>query len=275
MISKINMNNEPLVSVLFQVNRIDGFVKAAVDSIFNQTFNNFEVVVITETHLLEQLRSELKQYDQRLRIIGHNFKGLGIALNIGLLNSKAEFIAKMDADDISLPERLELQVEFLTKNKDIKAVFSRVSTIDKMDNILRKNSPYLSPKTINLVLPFFCCVAHPTVMFRKSYIMSLGGYNNEKIDDYDLWLRILENNPNLHQLAMIDRVLLHYRLHDLQYTANPNYKMLKRWNLILKVKMFLETYKLKYLFAIFIPTWLGRLAFYFYRYFNVQTKKSP
>lgn len=189
-------------------------VKKAIDSILNQTFSDYEFIIILDNPQNIKLKKILTDYekkDKRIKLIFNTENiGLAMSLNKGIENSNYEIIARMDADDISLPFRFEKEIEFLEKHKDIDLVSSTVIVIDEDDNEVRTRFPYFkNAKNINKALEKNNFISHPCAMFRKKAFMNVGKYRNfPTAQDYDLWLRFIDNNSNAY---IFREPLLKYR----------------------------------------------------------------
>lgn len=185
-------------------------LKRAVDSILNQTFSDFEFIIIDDcsTDNSWNILQEYEKQDKRVRIF-RNEKNLGLAenLNKGLKLSKADIVARMDSDDYSHPKRLEKQYSFLLKKPNVDILGTGINLIVN-DKCIK---PYFYPTNhieIIKLMQKMSPLAHPTVMYKKDVILSVGGYNKnlKRTEDYDLWLR-LKDKVNF---ANLDEVLLDY-----------------------------------------------------------------
>ncbi|EEG10437.1 glycosyltransferase [Pseudogulbenkiania ferrooxidans] len=246
----------PVVSVLLPVNRVDRFFIPAVESILTQTLQDFELIIIANGCSTEHLNKIRLTYGDhnRVRILNTEIKGLPFALNLGVHNARGLYIARMDADDISIPERLEKQLNTLEQNKKIGVVSSGVDFIDENDQAIREGKfPELTDKDHRRLLPLICCIAHPTVMVRKEIINKLGGYSFGSFsEDYDLWLRIMRELPEV-EFYRIPESLLKYRRHGNQATSSKNIKKIRAYNSALKIRELFLSRKLKFIIGIILP----------------------
>lgn len=207
------------VSVLLPVNRDDGYLDTAVDSILNQTFRDFELLIIANncTDDLWFKIENFKKLDIRIKIFRLNLGGLTFALNYGLNIATGEYIARMDADDISLPERLQKQVDFLDKNTSVVILGAQISYIDDEGDLSLFTASILPKNPSEKVAYYKCPIYHPTVMFRKSTILAIGGYKYGFYgEDFELWLRCIKNNL---KIVNLPDTLLNYRIHDNQVSS--------------------------------------------------------
>ncbi len=183
----------PKVTVLMSVYNGETHLRDSVDSILDQTYEDFEFLILNNAST-DRTKEILELYDDpRIRLID-NDKNIGLirSLNRGLGLAKGEYIARMDADDISLPTRLEKQVDFLDSHDSIGVLGIRSWIIDESgDTLIRANHPIVHNEILAKILLDNCFV-HSSVMFRKKLIDTYGNYNNNAVlgEDYDLFLRL-------------------------------------------------------------------------------------
>ena len=180
----------PLISVVMSVYNGEKYLSEAIESILKQTYKDFEFIIVNDGSTdssLEIIREYQKQ-DNRIKIIDQENTGLAKALNNGIKITQGKYIARMDADDISLPERLEIQVQFLNENKTIGLVgLSAIAIDEKGEDICLLKRP-LSDCDIKEMLketsPFF----HGSVMFHKDLFDSVGSYPEELSIFFEDWV---------------------------------------------------------------------------------------
>lgn len=194
----------PKISVIMPVhNTKKEWLIESIESILNQTFTDFEFIIIDDSSTNEQF-NVIKQYNDK-RIIYYKLEPISLpqALNYGFNIANGEYIARMDADDISLPKRFEKQIKLLDAQKDISIVGSFYETFPEKQIITFPKYP----KCLDFILG--CCIAHPTVMLRKSDFQKYNlKYRDDYFcEDYDLWSRAIKylNFYNLQEK------LLYYR----------------------------------------------------------------
>jgi glycosyltransferase involved in cell wall biosynthesis len=202
----------PKVSVIMPVYNGARYVRNAVDSILNQTYENFEMIVVDDAS--EDGTNEiLSSYrDERLRLFcNNNNLGLAKSLNHAIKVSRGEYIARQDADDISHIQRLEGQVSFLDNNSEIAVLGTTTQWIDENGQTLLVWQQPTENKRIQQTLLTYCCLIHGSVMYRAQIVRDMGGYNENMRtgQDYDLWLRVSET----HDIACLPEVLYMYRRH--------------------------------------------------------------
>lgn len=207
------MLQKPLISVIMPVYNGMPFLKQAVESILEQSYKNFELIIVDDKSTDSSLSFAKKIKDKRVKII-RNLKNLGIAnsLNIAITSSKGNYIARMDSDDISLPERLEKQLKFLQKNKSISICGSFAYLInDKGETIGTKKYP-VKNKDLKKALNFYSPIIHPTFFGRTTFFKELSGYNPafEYAEDYEFLVR----SRVRYKMANVPEYLLKWRLWD-------------------------------------------------------------
>lgn len=215
------MNINPEISVVMTVFNGEKFIREAVDSILGQTFTDFEFIIVDNASTDATKRIISSYMEKRIRLI-ENKENLGQtkALNIGIKHSKGDFIARMDADDISSSERLALQHRYLTENESVAVVGSWHEEIDESGRHIKYFKMPTDPSEIKyyLISPgelAYFCVSHPTVLMRRNVLFDVGLYNEDYLaQDYDLWVRIVRK----HKIANVDRFLLKHRVSSMQQT---------------------------------------------------------
>jgi glycosyltransferase involved in cell wall biosynthesis len=203
------------VAVIMCAHNSEKYINQAVDSILSQSFGDFELIIVENgsTDKTWQIIQSFK--DSRIKAFQTPFQQLSFNLNFAMMQTAAEYIARMDTDDIARPDRLQKQVDFLDANPEICVVGS---AFEKFGDNLKKSEIILMPQTdgeIRKKLAFRFCFCHPSVMFRKNTIIQAGGYQGARhCQDIDLWLR-LSRDKNI-KFANLPAVLLDYRIHTAQ-----------------------------------------------------------
>lgn len=216
----------PKISIVMPLYNSGNLIHFTIKSILNQTHTNFELILINDASKDDTLNviKEYQKKDKRIKII-NNKQNLGISLasNKGLAAAKGKYIAMMDHDDISLPERFEKQIAYLEKNKDIFLIGTGNKYIDKDGNILNKIKTITNPDKIKKeIISGTNRICHPSIMFRNETKIKY----REKIyyaQDVDFFLQLLSENK---VLTNIPDVLFHYRVHDTQTSMEKRNKQL-------------------------------------------------
>lgn len=201
----------PEVTVLMPVYNGEKYLCETIESILGQSFTDFEFLIIDDGSKDKSAEIIFSFDDPRIRYVKNETnKGLPTTLNIGIDLARGEYIARMDADDISLPERLHEQVSFMRSHPEIAVCGAWIRTIGRTKSSINKY--FTDSEEIRASLLFNTSLAHPSVMIRKSMLTS----NNLRYDpadlhfeDYDLWVRLC----NYGKLANIPKVVLLYRVH--------------------------------------------------------------
>lgn len=198
------------ITVLLPVYNGEHFITEAVNSILNQHYTKFELLLIDDgsTDRTLQILESLAAHDARIRLYSRENRGLIATLNEGLSLCHTELVARMDADDYSMPERLALQKRYMDAHPQIAACGTGI--------IMYENGKIIVPRcggAFDIFCLFASPMAHPTVMYRRSAVLSVGGYAADMTaaEDYDLWVRMLHAGYGLDNLP---QPLLRYRTHS-------------------------------------------------------------
>lgn len=203
------------ISVVMSVYNGENFLSEAVESILNQTFENFEFIIISDgsTDKSSEILNSYAQQDSRIILVEQRNMGLVVSLNKGLEQARAPLIARMDADDVSLPHRLQTQKNYMDENLNIGVLGSAIIPINEQGIQGKALSyPPVGEKLDHYIYHYGSPLAHPSVMMRRDLVIEQGSYRQEfkHAEDYDLWLR-------LHKVSNIDNLaepLLQYRQHS-------------------------------------------------------------
>lgn len=202
----------PKVTVLMPVYNAADYVKEAIDSILNQTFDDFEFLIFNDGST-DSSADIVKSYkDQRIKFYDYaQNQGIVHHLNYGIEIAKGEYIARMDADDISLPRRFEKQVEFMNTNPNVGVCGTWFKIMDSQNEIRHP----ADNANIRLALLDYCALGHPTVMMRKKLVQEAGMRYEPKFcpaEDYWFWVFLSGHC----ELANLPEILLEYRVHQYQ-----------------------------------------------------------
>lgn len=210
----------PLVSVIMPTyNEPPQFLCCAIESIIHQTYTEWELLVLDDSTREETVCAiDSYLYDSRIRVFREKQRmGFVPALNIGLEKAKGKYIARMDGDDVSLPDRFEKEIDFLERHPKISVVGGQIDIIDE-NGVTISHRPYPNK---GILLELYSCIrcplAHPTVMMRRELIDAGYRYNVKlkMSEDLDLWLRILNDK---YKIENLDNTLLRYRVES-NFTA--------------------------------------------------------
>jgi glycosyltransferase involved in cell wall biosynthesis len=185
----------PTVSVVMSVYNAERFLRESVESILNQSFSDFEFIIVNDGSS-DGTRSILESYqDPRIILIHQENAGVTKALNSGLKLATGKYVARQDADDVSKPDRLSKQVAFLKANPAVGLLGTRFEFIDEHSQVTRLGALPTDNKTLQQRLPVINQFSHGSVMIRKEALDSVGLFREffKYAQDYDLWLRIAEH----------------------------------------------------------------------------------
>ncbi|MBU1890775.1 glycosyltransferase family 2 protein [Patescibacteria group bacterium] len=205
------MNQAPKISVIMCAYNEERHIDEAIQSILKQSFSDFEFIIVDDcsTDKTSQIIKRYKDQDQRIIVLtNENNLGLAGSKNRALGIAKGKYIAIMDADDISLPERLQLEYNYLESHPDIFLVGSSLIILDDKDKEVNRTKPPCTPEAIARELPKNNFMAQNTILFRRQ-----PGIKYRKnmciVEDYDFYLRLLTDNK---KLANLSEPLVKYRL---------------------------------------------------------------
>jgi len=213
-------NKCPEISVIMSIyNEPEEYLRRSIESILNQTFKDFEFIIILDNPKNEIARNIIEEYslkDERI-ISVKNEENIGLtkSLNKGLSIAKGEFIARMDADDISHPKRFEKQVNFLNKNNEYELCGTKAYFIDENGKILKNmsltiNNNLTSYDEIKQNIVKYNPFIHPSLMFKKRILNKIGLYdeNFKLAQDYDFLLRVCSK----YKCCILPEKLIYYRV---------------------------------------------------------------
>lgn len=204
-----------LISVVMSTYREpEKYIRPAVESILSQTLADFEFLIVLDAPdntAMQELLAEYAARDSRIRLL-KNEKNIGLvgSLNRALGEATGEFVARMDADDIAEPDRLEKELAYLREN-DLDFVAAVTRRIDEDGNpIAGSAAPQYSPAAVMASLRVSPCLPHPTWLLKREVYEALGGYRGmERCEDYDFALRALKRG---YRIGVCPAVLLNYRI---------------------------------------------------------------
>lgn len=248
----------PSVSILMAVNRLDKFLNASIESMLVQTFRDFEFIIVAN-NCEDELWKYLHTFsDSRIRLFRISLGGLSNALNFGIDQARGKYIARMDADDISLAHRLQVQHAFMLDHPSMVLTGCNSFLIDEQGEVLeQKFKFYEDDKAIRNMLPIRNTILHPAIMVKTDLMLQMGGYKyGHMSEDHELFIRIARNKDN--QLHNINEVLFYYRRHSGQITdisyARKNFCEISGF----LFTEFLLTLNFKYILGMFVASPLGR-----------------
>lgn len=207
------------VSIVMAVYNGADVIRTTVDSILNQTFGDFEFIIVDDCSRDDTVKIIESYQDPRIVLIKNRVNcGQTKSLNTGLRAAGGEYIARTDAGDISFPQRLEKQVAFLDKHPDVAVMGTSAIRYNEEGRIIDVVHMPTTEKAIKQRLLVTTPVVHISVMMRKNVIAPMGGYDDEfyVLADYELWSRLFING---HKLANIRTVLAGYMVSSASFGA--------------------------------------------------------
>ena len=208
------MTSTPTLSVVMSVYNAGAFLRPAVESVLAQTFADNEYLFIDDGST-DDSPNVLREYaarDPRIRLTVRPNKGLTVTLNEGLQLARGEFVARMDCDDISLPDRFEKQLAWFRANPDLVCIGGHFALIDEKGRLLTVLRPPSDDASIQkLLLAGHTAITHPAAMMRRDAALRVGGYDTffKTTQDLDLWLRLGE----VGKLGNVPQLVLKFRQH--------------------------------------------------------------
>lgn len=216
----------PKVTVLMPVYNAARYLREALDSVLSQTFADFELLIVDDASS-DASAAVIRQYhDRRIRLV-RNDSNLGVAgaLNRGIELARGRYLARMDADDICHPERLERQAAYLDGHPEVSVIAAQVELIGAGGEELgvwQQDREAVTWEEIRHQLPAANCLAHPSVMMRREVLLNYGYHAGAPYaQDYELWLRLAAKGCRIEKLA---QPLLKYRVHQASVTWRSNQK---------------------------------------------------
>lgn len=215
----MSTNNNPLVTVLLPAFNADKYLSPAIESILSQTFSDFEFLIINDGSSDHTEEIILSYKDSRIKYV-KNKKNLGLitTLNKGLELAKGKYIARMDADDIAMPKRLEKQFNFMEKHNEVGLCGSFLKNIGDQDNNVKFET---EDAHIRFRLLFSTYLRHPTAMLRQSVLLKhniIYRSTYKHVEDHKMWIEVSRYS----KLAILPEVLLQYRVHEYSISKSKN-----------------------------------------------------
>ncbi len=219
------MDEASLISVLMPVYNAEKYLKQSIESILNQSYSNFEFIIFDDASTDSSLSIIQSYEDPRIKIISSKTnKGYLIHLNHGLSIAQGEYIARMDADDISHSDRFQLQIDFLKRNEDHALVGTNYNYINEEGHpisYIQKPFLYKDNSDIQIYSLFYNPFLHPSIMLRRKDILELQLKYNPKFyvtEDFHFWTHLLFKKKG----ANLPQELISYRIHKNQITKTSS-----------------------------------------------------
>ncbi len=214
-------SSSPDITVLMSAFNAERYIIDSIESILSQTFTNFAFLIIDDGSTDSTAEIVESYRDPRIRLV-RNQKNIGLtrSLNKGIKLAESDYIARMDADDISLPNRLEKQFQCFKSDPSLTLCASRMEVIDENGCPTGIIYPTISPSLLPWRLLFGNQIPHTSVMLKRQALIELGGYAEwaKRSQDYELWARV----NHQHKVLMIPDILVYWRDHSSNITQIDN-----------------------------------------------------
>jgi len=222
----------PFLSVIMSVFNGEKYVRETVKSILNQSFRDFEFIIVNDGSTDRTLKILRSFNDERIKIINQENRGLTKSLNRGIRGSEGRYIGRIDCGDIAFKKKFEVQLNFLEENRDIWGIGTWANLIDKKGNIVGVLKYPTEYEKIRKVIQRYNPFVHPSLVFRKEMFDEIGLYDEsfEFAQDYDLMLRAVSK----FKIVNLPEVLLNYRISE---KAISSRKMKKQEYYALKARI--------------------------------------
>lgn len=204
--------SKPVVTFLMAVYNCEDFLRESIESMINQTFSDFEIIIINDASNDGSLDilNYFKNIDDRIFVFNNETNlGLTKSLNLGLKLARGKYIARQDADDISYSTRIEKQVSFLESHPEVVLLGAKHVDFDGLSSVV---SPYFTSDEIHRNINLFNPISHSSAMFRRDIFLTAGMYDESFItsQDFDAWNRLALHGS----VSMLDDILIKRNIHD-------------------------------------------------------------
>jgi len=209
----------PTVSIIMPVYNGSLYIRPAIESVLNQDFSDFELIIVNDGSTDETAEIVRSYTDSRIILINQENQGVARSLNNALKSARGKYIRRHDADDVSMNDDLQVQVDFLEDHPEFALVCSQIAYMtDRGKRAMKYRNPhndfFEGRNYVEVDYDMYMKyrpVIHATVLMKRDVLMSLGGYRTEFLtsEDVDLWLRFLDN----HRIAVLNQCHYYVRLH--------------------------------------------------------------
>lgn len=237
---KDKKGNPVYISIILSTYNEEKYIYQAIESVLNQSYPYFEFIIVNDGSTDGTLKIVQEFKDERIRIIDKKNTGLPDSLNVGIKASRYDWIARMDGDDIALPERLETQVSYISDTVGvIGGQFKEIDENGSIKNERISSNPLSAWKSRLYVILGWNPLAHPTALINKKYLMEIGGYDTNFIasQDVDLWSRL---SSICDIINTVEPILL-YRKHS-NNISSKRVELQRRMSFLAYVKHGLKIY---------------------------------
>ena len=226
----------PCISVVMSAYNGEDYIRVAIQSVVDQVFSDFEFIIVNDGST-DHTANIIEEFDDRRIILVNNpvNRGLIYSLNLGFSLARGRYIARMDADDISLPNRLEKQVAFFEMHPEVGVLGTAIKVVSSFWGLSKTVKYPESDNCIRWCFTSYPALAHPTVIIRHSILDNMDLYDKSyvHIEDYDLWVRMSKHC----KVANLPETLLIYRSHPESVTSK-NFQEQKRTGNFIRKRVF-------------------------------------
>lgn len=227
------MKSKPVISVIMPVYNCEEYLRDSISSILCQTYTDFEFIIVNDgssDSSLGQIKRFAKE-DSRIKIVSRGNKGLVASLNEGLSLARGEFIARMDADDVALPSRFVVQLEYFKSHPEIDILGGQARAIDEKGQPAGLVRKPIKKRCIRESLKYSCPLIHPTYMVRKDVFRNLKGYRDlVSVEDLDFLLRACESG---YKIGNVPNEVLLYRINSAGMSSRHILRQMRSTRLLL------------------------------------------
>ncbi len=206
------MNNTPKISVIMALYNGEKYVKQAIESILHQTFQDFEILVVDDASTDESFKAVQAIHDERIVLLRNEVNsGPSYSRNRAIREAKGDFLAILDADDVAMPERLEMQYEYMQKHDDVDAVGAYIREVDSEGKPLRAVRFPISPDELKASFFFRCSIVHSAAFIRRSFFIANNLFYDDSYtssQDFEMWSRLIY----VGKVATVGDYLVDYRI---------------------------------------------------------------
>lgn len=214
-----------LVSIIMPVHNGQKFITKSIESVLEQSYENWELIIVNDgsTDLTEEIVIKFQNLTNKVKYFYKVNEGQVKATNFGILKSNGDYVAFLDSDDLWESDKLNKQVNFISKNKNIDFLYAKYNSIDEYGNLLSTNNSHGSLNHHEDLLKR-CFIGRLTVMVKKSILVELDLFDEflHSTDDWDMWIRISKK----FQLSFLDEVVASYRIHPQSMSKNSYNQLL-------------------------------------------------
>lgn len=256
-----------LLSVILPVHKDTGYLAESIQSILDQDYSDFELVIIANNSDAETIKVIKNFSDDRIRVHEIQIGQTSHAANFGIEISAGCYVARMDADDVSFANRLSSQMRYIEKNPFVDVLGSEYQYIDIFGCYISKPKiKFHTNAEIRNNLFYQSCIPNPTTLIRKDALIKCGGFAyGSYAEDWDLWLRMRRHGFHM---EILRETLLSYRLHNEQSTSLKNFRRNVACVVGLLTREFIITLDTRFLIGAF--NHLAKTSIYYVR-FNLRT----